>query len=953
MAFAGSFSRLTTGMVSVSSRCYLPFGQPRCASVTALVSRSGSRSSSGSAAAIVYSKGAKHWKSALQAAAFGVTPSSRYIGILTSATVRGRTIAGNGSNWRSISTASSSTDGERVRALISFCSDKRLKARADLTMRDVLQLRWKSEDEQIGVTPSGGFPICCTSVPGSCSSILFTGNGINNGPPTILKGRQRYFSTTSSTDGERVGQPKYGENDSARVFFSNKYFYPNEVVAIACADLRTKILGEMTMHEVQQQWKSEKQRKALADSIGAPQDKVIAALIPVLVEDQLDNEIVPINGAPEIETIAAKHVPRVPSAITAMDSVSLSALLKNRSRPIFLVMGPSGAGKTFASVKEIATHHVSSLGHTKHVTLYVKPNAISEFINANDSIKEKVLMDHIKQSLSKQYPSYNPEQKLNMHATLVLDEIQIENDFFDRAGDKRLIDFFDSQLKHFAHGVRLVACGTGLTGENLQSDTECFKIHLNRWTRKDVANVLPSLLKPDENPNHILNAIFNQPVLDALTTNARAAEFLLEEIVKINNRLVANYVAQGELLNRLNDAMPFLFSTVVFRYAEMNGLHSLDAEQRRRVAAFVFGAVEDARDRDILEPPDFRGLSDMEESVAWSLLDHNLQYFSDKPPKIVRKNERSLSVSSAVATVLFSMSGASARIFTDWQAQEGISALHAFRQEVLKYLHHYRRKLEKGEDGMTALDNDLAKLILVRVRQRVLPKNYKSSFSVPKFSKDVIWINGDKASFADVIAPYKLIQCKHRIGKKPVKVDLSDELRKCGLLRNNDPNDGGRVPLRAVWAIWSGRFQDHQVKLKYSETTTDDQYAFVQRQHESLAFPENMIGPNIVERVEPVKVALKNGRWRFMDGTNQILPKLSHLVKPDSKEPRISFVISTNMSRVSVIGRSGKICGLCKDDLHEDGRVNKDILKTRNEEEGWAIIEATVADGVDVKFLFT
>ena len=952
MAFAGSFSRLTTGMVSVSSRCYLPFGQPRCASVTALVSRSGSRSSSGSAAAIVYSKGAKHWKSALQAAAFGVTPSPRYIGIPTSATVRGSTIAGNRSYWRSISTTSSSTDGERVRALISFSSDKRLKARADLTMRDVLQLRWKSEDEQMGVTPLGGFPICCTSVPGSCSSILFTGNGINNGPPTILKGRQRYFSTTSSTDGERVGQPKYGENDSARVFFSNKYFYPNEVVAIACADLRTKILGEMTMHEVQQQWKSEKQRKALADSIGAPQDKVIAALIPVLVEDQLDNEIVPINGAPEIETIAAKHVPRVPSAITAMDSVSLSALLKSRSRPIFLVMGPSGAGKTFASVKEIATHHVSSLGHTKHVTLYVKPNAISEFINANDSIKEKVLMDHIKQSLSKQYPSYNPEQKLNMHATLVLDEIQIDNDFFDRAGDKRLIDFFDSQLKHFADGVRLVACGTGLTGENLQSDTECFKIHLNRWTRKDVANVLPSLLKPDENPNHILNAIFNQPVLEALTTNARAAGFLLEEIVNFKKRLANDYIEQDELIVRLNDAMPFIFSVVVSRYVEMNGIQSLKAEGRRCVAATVLGAVENARTSDKLNPPNLEGLNTKEKSVAWSLLDHNIEYSSTKSPQLVRKNERPITVSSAVAVVLFSMLETSARIFTTWKAQERISALYAFRQEVLKYLGRFG---PSGTNCRKDFDNHLANLRLVQVLKPVPPTNCKYSFEIPKFTKNVIWINGDKARFADVIAPYMLIQCKHSIHPdKALEVDLSKELSKCGLLRNDDPNSGGRVALRAIWAMWSGRYKHHDMNLKYTATKAEGQSLSVEMQQTSVAFPENMLGSRTIDmNFEPVTVSLKKGTWRFMDRTkNPELPELSHFSIPDPREPRISFVISTNKSRISVRGKGGKLYVLCRDDLHEDGRVNKDIMKTRDKV-AWEKFEAEIVHGVDVKFLFT
>ena len=115
-----------------------------------------------------------------------------------------------------------------------------------------------------------------------------------------------------------------------------------------------------------------------------------------------------------------------------------------------------------------------------------------------------------------------------------------------------------------------------------------------------------------------------------------------------------------------------------------------------------------------------------------------------------------------------------------------------------------------------------------------------------------------------------------------------------------------------------------------------------------------MLGSRIIDmNFEPVTISLKKGSWRFKDGTQNLkLPELSHLSKPDSGEPRIPFVISTNRSRISVCENSGKLCVLCMDDLHEDGRVNKDILKSRDKV-AWEKFEAEVAHGVDVKFLFT
>ena len=52
-------------------------------------------------------------------------------------------------------------------------------------------------------------------------------------------------------------------------------------------------------------------------------------------------------------------------------------------------------------------------------------------------------------------------------------------------------------------------------------------------------------------------------------------------MVKFNNLLVDDYIAEGELLQRLDDAMPVIFATVVSRYAAMNGLQRLNGIERR------------------------------------------------------------------------------------------------------------------------------------------------------------------------------------------------------------------------------------------------------------------------------------------------------------------------------------------------------------------------------------
>ena len=158
------------------------------------------------------------------------------------------------------------------------------------------------------------------------------------------------------------------------------------------------------------------------------------------------------------------------------------------------------------------------------------------------------------------------------------------------------------------------------------------------------------------------------------------------------------------------------------------------------------------------------------------------------------------------------------------------------------------------ENELEGLDHDLAKLELVQVRERV-PRGrqriqFGSTVTTPRLP----------------MSPSKLIQCKHTssVGKK-LRVDLNNELGKCGLLRNDDKvdknNEMGRVALRAIWFMWSDEYEDHHhLEIAYDGTNKKNRSVSAVEQQESLAFPENVLdSPNTSDDYESAMVSLGNG----------------------------------------------------------------------------------------------
>lgn len=128
---------------------------------------------------------------------------------------------------------------------------------------------------------------------------------------------------------ELVATPNYHEDGKALLYFSNKCFYVNKDFMIFGPQLRKELLGKVNMRDVIQQLKWEEDYDKLAGLIiGGPCAQSHGGFA--------------ITGSAEIKVVFARPVP---SASTA--AIDLSALLEERTKPIFLVMVPSGSSKTF------------------------------------------------------------------------------------------------------------------------------------------------------------------------------------------------------------------------------------------------------------------------------------------------------------------------------------------------------------------------------------------------------------------------------------------------------------------------------------------------------------------------------------------------------------------------------------------------------------------------------
>jgi hypothetical protein len=298
-------------------------------------------------------------------------------------------------------------------------------------------------------------------------------------------------------------------------------------------------------------------------------------------------------------------------------------------------LGSSGSGKTFFCLQHLK-NFLNDSG-LDSATLYFKAAGLEGESAVDWASKEApaqvvaeitdVLDDYIKDELRRVWDKSTP---LRMHLCVVIDEAgaSVTQGFFDnRAKVRRWLAKLRSAK--LAQSGTLVVCGAGLMSQTFASDRDAYYFRMRPWTRNDLERVLNQLvskglikLGETDATSTIVEAIYSIPLLEALSTNARSAYFMVKGIETATNQTQAlrNLGWQAHL----SALVPGIVNEVVYLYTDSNAIQGLSEDQRRRIAAWMFGALSKLTPG-ALELPEFPGLKATEAYVAQQLLQLNLQ----------------------------------------------------------------------------------------------------------------------------------------------------------------------------------------------------------------------------------------------------------------------------------------------------------------------------------------
>jgi hypothetical protein len=819
-------------------------------------------------------------------------------------------------------------------------------------------------------------------------------------------------SGEDTRDEEEGAVPTYKGGKDARKVFANPHFYHGEQLASdVYKPRREKAIAEgMKVRDVRQACERRTDGfTEFANKIGANTfvfeayfDRTSAS-----VEQLLGDDVLPIalNAGRELDVYVKRGALSMDTLDSTYHDCSRRGAAERRGMPLGVVTGSSGSGKTFFCLKYLTDFLKVEQEHAATMYLRPDPNVTKVCFGLKRPIDEicKDLLAYIRTEIEKKFSKFGLKVKdrLNMHVCVIFDDAGAA-DLCHRFEDKAFLEELCRHLKlHLAESVAVVVSGTGITGKNLTSDGDAYIFRLKPWAPGDVRTLFAQrdidlVRKDGDTLETVVDAIFGHPKLRGIMSNARCAFLLREAILSLCSSNVADSWAV-----QLDAWAPALVTTVVHEYMADNRIQGLGVGARRVVAACVFRALEDAASwrpdsgAVVFHPPSFEGspLAVARALVTWNVELAGGKFDKEKVLKLVKGERRVISVTPAIATVLFVMAGVQVSMISRrTRAVEEVAALYAARQVVLRCFDRFQADDEKRHE-------ELCKIRLYELRKQIQPfrkvaaeqinavvparKMKQSRVRVPIVSESSVLLNGDKASFADVIAPYMLLQAKDASFKR-VKVDIEHELGKCCLLKSCKNNN---QVLRGLIAVWSGDIATtFQAAARISHRKGSATAARAPAPHDlSTAYPENAV--TYGDPVDAVEYA-------FIErGASVIKAGDQKLKLPDLKEEEMCFVISTNAEVIDVVGvgrgdSPELICDDPTDEADDGSSINSDDEEVATAEGGggarssktkflavtpgmlepdlqlkagslgeykekWDELKKAVIPGVKIKFLFT
>ncbi|KAL3937289.1 MAG: hypothetical protein SGBAC_007578 [Bacillariaceae sp.] len=441
---------------------------------------------------------------------------------------------------------------------------------------------------------------------------------------------------------------------------------------------------------------------------------------------------------------------------------------KERFKNIGIVLGPSGSGKTsHAIIGLFAQALISDNKKGKCVTLYIKARSLLR-PHTNEVITADGILVLIQKCLARclNVDDYKAVGGLQMSLKFVIDEAVVLGDW---VGCLDNLVSLNERIGTIVENPQLVIVGTGVDRltEDMASDKQAGKYRMRPWGMANVRAVLEKRFLKTKDRDKVSEAMNVEPIYQSLITNARVATFLINalwERLELSNKRTN----VGDVVNE-----------VATQYVQSNGLAVLKADQRTLVARAVLKALDESSwNKGKASFP--KSLGDLRlNGCFFSLLDINVESIGGKKVFVNKSNPFSVSVSGAICIVLLSLIDTVGSIGSTWSNFETLCALNELQRVV-----------------MATEEQDLAANLpqLVMLKKPFPERNARTNLAVPVVGDTHVFLNGDKAPFADVIAPHRLCQCKFsEDAKKTVTLDL-DEFVKMGIVKKiYHPEEDGQT----------------------------------------------------------------------------------------------------------------------------------------------------------------
>jgi hypothetical protein len=286
----------------------------------------------------------------------------------------------------------------------------------------------------------------------------------------------------------------------------------------------------------------------------------------------------------------------------------------------------------------------------------------------------------------------------------------------------------------------------------------------------------------------------------------------------------------------------------------------------------------------------------------------------------------------------------------DWRAEEEVAALYAVRKSILEaYSKHTESQGTRG-DLVAALNQINLFSLSQRIERPRLQMDgdavievgkHRGKVVVPLVRRQSILVNGAKSSFADIMAPFMLMQSKDSSKGERKYFELENELRKCCLLK--DCTDDRAI--RGLLAVWRGDCEVGINKPPDNRGATHVGDADRDKQG-SEAFPENLVKYREPIDLVPYASIESNSCSFTVRGKSKELPQFE-------PSDTIAYLIVTSADTLRV--RVGSSHFITVDEGMLTANMELDLSKVHRDDllQGWQDIMDKCRKGLQIHFLFT